>query len=105
MPRSMPGSMPGSMHFAMLGSGSGGNATLVRAGGSCVMIDCGLPLREVELRLQRLQWSASRIDAIVITHEHGDHVSGVAPLARQYGLPLWLTAGTLAAWRDPPDVA
>ena len=82
------------MRFASLGSGSKGNATLVQAGGTCVMIDCGFSLRETEARLSRYGIDATQLDAILITHEHGDHVRGAGPLARKYDIPLWTTRGT-----------
>ncbi|VAX12452.1 Metal-dependent hydrolases of the beta-lactamase superfamily I [hydrothermal vent metagenome] len=82
------------MRFASLGSGSKGNATLVQAGGTCVLIDCGFSLRETEARLSRYGIEAGQLDAILITHEHGDHVRGAGPLARKYDLPLWATRGT-----------
>ena len=82
------------MRFASLGSGSKGNATLVQAGATCVMIDCGFSLKETEARLARHGLRAAELDAILITHEHGDHVRGAGPLARKYGIPLWTTRGT-----------
>ncbi|MBU6422268.1 MAG: MBL fold metallo-hydrolase [Gammaproteobacteria bacterium] len=85
------------MRFAMLGSGSRGNATLVEVGDTLVMVDCGFPLVETEARLRRLKIEPERIAAILITHEHGDHASGVALFAERYRIPVWCTAGTLAA--------
>ncbi len=82
------------MRFASLGSGSKGNATLVQTAGTCVMIDCGFSLRETETRLSRYGIAATQLDAILITHEHGDHVRGAGPLARKYDIPLWATRGT-----------
>lgn len=85
------------MRFASLGSGSAGNALLVEAGATCLMLDCGFGLRETVTRLQRLGRQATDLAGIVVTHEHGDHVGGVFRLARKYGLPVWLTHGTWAA--------
>ena len=82
------------MRFASLGSGSEGNALVVQVGQTCVMMDCGFTLIEAESRLQRLGLSAERLSGIVVTHEHGDHISGVAGLARKYAVPVWLTHGT-----------
>ena len=65
------------MRFASLGSGSRGNATLVAAGETCLMVDCGFSLRETERRLARLGLAPSQISAILVTHEHGDHLRGV----------------------------
>jgi len=83
------------MRFALLGSGSEGNALVVQAGQTCVLLDCGFSLGETVSRLARLGLQADQVDGIVVTHEHGDHISGVARLARKYDLPVWLTHGTL----------
>lgn len=88
------------MRVAMLGSGSRGNATLVEAGGTRVLVDCGFALREFELRCARIGAEAAALDAILVTHEHGDHVSGVARLARAHRIPVYLTRGTAAAVSD-----
>ncbi|MES2883877.1 MAG: MBL fold metallo-hydrolase [Pseudomonadota bacterium] len=88
------------MRFAMLGSGSKGNGTLVDAGGVRVLVDCGFAVREVEARAARLDFDLHSLDAILVTHEHGDHLGGVARLARAYDLPVYLTRGSYQGWRD-----
>jgi phosphoribosyl 1,2-cyclic phosphodiesterase len=88
------------MRFASLGSGSRGNATLVEYQGSMVMIDCGFSCRETERRMARLGCHPAELAGLLVTHEHGDHVRGVAPLARKYGFPVWLTHGTRHVLRD-----
>lgn len=85
------------MRFSLLGSGSRGNATLVQAGSTLVMVDCGFPLKETEARLARLGVAPDKVNALLITHEHGDHASGVALFAERYNVPVWCTAGTRAA--------
>ncbi len=82
------------MQFASLGSGSKGNATLVRSSRACILVDCGFSMREALARLQRLDCEPEAISAILVTHEHGDHVRGVGPLARRYGIPVWSSRGT-----------
>lgn len=82
------------MRFASLGSGSEGNALVVQVGQDCVMMDCGFTLIETDARLARLGLAADRLSGIVVTHEHGDHIAGVARLARKYSIPVWLTHGT-----------
>ena len=82
------------MRIASLGSGSKGNATLVDTGETLLLIDCGLPRRDVEARLKSRGVSGRDIDAILVTHEHGDHCRGVVPLAKAHHLPVFLTAGT-----------
>jgi phosphoribosyl 1,2-cyclic phosphodiesterase len=88
------------LRFASLGSGSKGNATLIQAGDTRLLLDCGFSVAELERRLSRRGLSASELTAIVVTHEHADHIGGVARLSRKYRLPVWLTVGTLNAARD-----
>lgn len=90
------------IRFAYLGSGSRGNAAVIRAGDTCVLLDCGLKLEDVDARLARLGLQADDLTAIVVTHEHGDHIGGVARLARRNRLPVWLTHGTRAVWKTAP---
>lgn len=85
------------MRFASLGSGSKGNATLVATADTLVMVDCGFGIRETERRLACLGVSADQLSAIIVTHEHSDHVRGVASLARRYELPVYLSFGTRRA--------
>lgn len=82
------------MKFASLGSGSRGNATIVTTGKTTVMIDCGFSAREAVKRLQMLSVEPERIDAILITHEHADHMAGVRVMARKYNIPVHTTPGT-----------
>ena len=83
------------MRFALLGSGSEGNALVVQVGDTRVLMDCGFSLSETVARLARLDLSPESLSAIVVTHEHGDHIGGVARLARKFALPVFLTHGTL----------
>jgi phosphoribosyl 1,2-cyclic phosphodiesterase len=87
------------LRFASLGSGSQGNATLVCSGTTRVLVDCGFSLKEVQQRLARLGLTADALDALLVTHEHSDHVRGAGPLARRYGLPVFMTPGTHASGR------
>ena len=89
------------MRYASLGSGSRGNATLVEHGKTRVLIDCGFSLKQVELRLARLKVCADTLSAILVSHEHSDHVGGVARLAAKYNIPVWMTAGTHHALKNP----
>lgn len=82
------------MRFASLGSGSRGNALIVEAGRTRVMLDCGFGLKDTQQRLSRLKLQPSDLSAILVTHEHTDHVGGVARFARKFGLTVWLTHGT-----------
>ena len=85
------------MRFASLGSGSEGNALVVQAGASTIMIDCGFGINETLRRCERLGFPPESIDAIIITHEHGDHIGGAPRFARRFCIPVWLTFGTLSA--------
>lgn len=87
------------MRFASLGSGSRGNATLIEQNNTCLLVDCGFSMKETERRLARLGSSGESIDAVLVTHEHGDHINGVGALARKYAIPVWATGGTFAADR------
>ena len=81
---------------------------MVEAGGTRVLLDCGFGLAVTVARLARLGLVPEDIGAIVVTHEHEDHIGGVARLARRHGIPVWLTPGTLsgfeALFADVADV-
>jgi phosphoribosyl 1,2-cyclic phosphodiesterase len=79
---------------AVLGSGSSGNATLVRAGDTVVLVDAGFSARDLGRRMESLGVAPAQIQAIVITHDHGDHTRGMGVFARQLGTPLYLTERT-----------
>lgn len=84
------------MRFACLGSGSEGNAVVVEAGRSRVLLDCGFSIKETVFRLARLGLTPADLSGIVITHEHSDHIGGVFRFANKFNLPVWLTHGSLA---------
>jgi phosphoribosyl 1,2-cyclic phosphodiesterase len=92
------------MRFASLGSGSEGNSLLVEVvtGGATtrILIDCGFGVKETVTRLARLGVAPSELSAILVTHEHADHVGGVAGFAARYDIPVWLTFGTLDVVAD-----
>jgi phosphoribosyl 1,2-cyclic phosphodiesterase len=82
------------LRFACLGSGSKGNAWIVESGDTRVMVDCGFSAREIVRRLARLGLAAEAIDALLITHEHGDHARGAAAFAEQARCPVYLSHGS-----------
>lgn len=83
--------------FASLGSGSEGNATVVRTSDACLLVDCGFSYKKLCERLPSLNLKPSDIDAILVTHEHADHIRGVGPVARKLNIPVYLTEGTAEA--------
>jgi phosphoribosyl 1,2-cyclic phosphodiesterase len=93
------------IRFRSLGSGSTGNATLVEASSGItttrLLIDAGFSLRELEARLARAGLECADLDAIFVTHEHGDHVGCAIALADRHGLPLWMSRGTWRAIGEP----
>jgi phosphoribosyl 1,2-cyclic phosphodiesterase len=89
------------LRFTSLGSGSSGNGLVVESGETRVMMDCGFTLGDTKARLERVGLAPSQISGIVVTHEHDDHMGGVARFALRYAIPVYLTRGT-AQWL-PPD--
>ncbi len=85
------------IRFAALGSGSRGNAMAVQTAQTTVLIDCGFGPRELSRRLDRLGLTPDVVDAILITHEHSDHIGGAAACSRRYNIPLYMTHGTHSA--------
>lgn len=82
------------MRFCSIGSGSKGNGTLIQKGETCVLIDNGFTLKEFENRLAQKGLTPLNLSAILITHEHSDHIKGVGPLARKYRIPVYCSHGT-----------
>ena len=93
------------IRFCSLGSGSSGNATVVEATTGItttrLLVDAGMSLREIELRLARVGLTGSDLDAVFVTHEHGDHIGCAVALAERYDLALWMSRGT---WRAIGEV-
>lgn len=92
------------LRFKSLGSGSSGNATLVESQSGIhsthLLIDCGLGLRDLDERLSRAGIQAEDIDAIFITHEHGDHIGCAHSFLKRYQIPFWMSQGTWLAIAD-----
>jgi phosphoribosyl 1,2-cyclic phosphodiesterase len=85
------------VRVAVLGSGSRGNATLVAAGSTRLLVAAGFSGRALEARLESVGVGPDELAGILITHEHGDHTRGMGVLARRWRLPLWLTRVTHTA--------
>jgi phosphoribosyl 1,2-cyclic phosphodiesterase len=88
--------------FQALASGSKGNAVVVSSCQTRILLDAGLSARELVLRLEQTPVKAKLLDAVVISHEHTDHVRGLGTLSRRFDLPVYLTQGTLE--NLPPQV-
>ena len=92
------------LRFRSLGSGSSGNSTLVEALGLLpfrMLIDCGLGIRQLSLRLGEAGLLPGDIHAIFITHDHGDHIGCALTLALRYRIPVWMSHGTYLAIGSP----
>jgi len=85
------------MRFCVLGSGSKGNCTYIEVGATKLLIDAGFTAIEIERRLAGIGVEATTLSAILITHEHSDHIRGVSVLSRRYGLPVLASSATIEA--------
>jgi phosphoribosyl 1,2-cyclic phosphodiesterase len=86
------------VRFTVLASGSKGNSTVVSGGRTRILVDAGLSCRELFRRMKLAEEAPETLDAIVITHEHQDHVNGLAVTARKLGIPVYFTEATHRAW-------
>ena len=86
------------VRFTVLASGSKGNSTVVTGGRTRILVDAGLSCRELFRRMKLVDEAPETLDAILITHEHTDHVGGLAVTARKLGIPVYFTEGTHRAW-------
>jgi phosphoribosyl 1,2-cyclic phosphodiesterase len=93
------------LRFKSLGSGSSGNATVVQARSETqlthLLVDCGLGIRQLDIRLGQAGMLAEQIDAIFVTHEHADHIGCARQLALRERIPIWMSHGTYAALGEP----
>ncbi len=85
------------MELFSIASGSSGNCICIGNDDAHVMIDCGISGKRIEAGMNAMDYKTSDMDAVLITHEHSDHISGLGVIARKYGLPIYATAGTIAA--------
>lgn len=88
------------MELAVLGSGSKGNCSLVKSDSTIIMVDCGFGIRQTESRLADLGLTGADISALLVTHEHSDHIGGAAKFANKYQTPLYMTHGTRQYFDD-----
>ena len=86
------------VRMTVLASGSRGNSSIVASSTTRILVDAGLSCRELMKRMKTAGEDPSALDAILITHEHQDHVQGLAVTARKLGIPVYLTEPTHRAW-------
>ncbi|MGC1463499.1 MAG: MBL fold metallo-hydrolase [Terracidiphilus sp.] len=86
------------VRFTVLASGSKGNSTVVSGGHTRILVDCGLSCRELFRRMKLAGEEPETLDAIIITHEHMDHINGLSVTARKLGIPVYFTEATHRAW-------
>lgn len=85
------------MELTSLASSSEGNSIFVGTKNTKVLVDCGISAKRIENSLKELGMKASQMDAILVTHEHSDHIKGLGVMARRYGIPMFATSGTIDA--------
>ena len=85
------------VRVSMLASGSRGNCALVASSSTKILVDAGISCREIFKRMKSLNEDPQSLSAIVITHEHSDHVYGLATLAKKLSVPVFMTAATYQA--------
>lgn len=93
------------MNFISLISGSSGNASLISYKNTNLLIDCGASGKALEKSLLAAGTSIQAINAVLLTHEHSDHIKGVGVLARRYGFPIYATRGTLSSLTKVGEIA
>src|SRR5690349_11616948 len=86
------------MRMTVLASGSKGNSTVIASPSTTILVDAGLSCRELLKRMKAAGEDPASLSAILITHEHQDHVTGLAVLARKLGIPVYITEPTHRAW-------
>lgn len=85
------------LSVCMLASGSKGNSIFISDGNTAVLLDAGLSGAEIERRLKSRGLSPADLDAILVSHEHGDHIRGVGVLSRRFDLPVYMSRKTARA--------
>ena len=82
------------LDICSIASGSNGNCYYIGNDSEAVLVDVGISCREVEKRMARQELTMDRVKAIFVSHEHTDHIRGLAVLANKYQLPVFMTRGT-----------
>lgn len=87
------------MRLCSIASGSSGNCIYVGSEATHLLVDVGISGKRTESGLNELELTGRDIDGILVTHEHSDHIQGLGVIARKYGIPIYATAGTIAAMK------
>src|SRR5438270_13210774 len=87
------------MRMTILASGSRGNATVLSSSDASILVDAGISCKETLKRMKAADEDPQKLQAILISHEHNDHVTGVEVLARKLRVPVYITVATYHAWR------
>ena len=83
------------MDFYSIASGSSGNCTFIGSGGSCLLVDAGITAKRITGALGDIGRNPAELQAILLTHEHSDHIQGLGVMSRKYHIPIYATGGTL----------
>ena len=85
------------MKISILGSGSGGNSIYIESNNTRFLIDAGFSCKKIEERLRKIGKNLEGVDALLITHEHGDHIQGAGIISRKYNIPIYITRESFEA--------
>ena len=93
------------MRFCSIASGSSGNCIYVGSETTHLLVDAGISARRIESGLNDLELAGRDVDGILVTHEHSDHIAGIATLSKKYHIPIYATSGTIQAMKNIPALA
>jgi phosphoribosyl 1,2-cyclic phosphodiesterase len=88
------------MEIAVLGSGSSGNATIIRSGHTTILLEAGLSAKQIDLRARCAGIAPERVSAVFVSHAHSDHVRGASVFSRRHKVPVFMTGGAYGRWRE-----
>ncbi len=88
------------LKFCSLASGSGGNSQYIYTNGTGLLLDAGLSGKYIETAMRQVELDIQKVDGLLVTHEHSDHIKGIGVLMRRYGFPLYVTEKTWTAMRE-----
>ena len=92
------------MQVSVLASGSKGNCTFIEMEGSRLLVDAGISARRIKQELSNIGQAIEELDGVFITHEHSDHIKGLATLTKKYGIPVYSRPETFRAMNCYRDI-